>query len=644
MKLTLIQPPSNYEETFLLSPPLGLLSIAAAAESEGTSVSLLDFNLKGLQNKDWQSAEYFYPHAVELIEKSNPDIVGFTSMAIESHVCLETARLLKERNPNIITIFGGPHFGAIATEVLEHYEWTDYVIAGEGEAPLQNLIRYLEGNDSVTTMDNIAYRDIRTDGNNGEIVFNRNKMSGRDLDEIPFPAYHLVDMEEYFALNPNQLVCFEHARGCFLKCSFCYSPQHWGHGESRKSTERVLAELRQLKEMGIKELFWVSDNLLNSADNTISLCESIKEAELQFKWHCYGTMPQITEPVVTALSNAGCQSIFVGVDAVSDDNKKKYKKSYFKGWDGLREKLSLCLGNGITPTCAFMLSPLDTDDAREATLRIAALCANLGCFVRLNALTYYNQTEIESGVDLEVDKEYSEAYATVLFDTAPILNSNEYAKLLPELFPFHRCFAHKVIHEAFAGYCRLAMMTVNQHATLCVRLIADIDAQLHKLIENQIDDYDSWRELSCQKLTGPKFWNHYFSESFKKFRDRGIPLSFLIYEFQKFFDEKHYEPFARDVTVSDVRRTLLVKPFNILSLTESVEQLQSEENISSKSRSLYATRIENGIVKNINLGADEVEPSRMLLEKNNPNDVSIDLGLFSRLRWNNFVVPLDGLS
>jgi len=493
LKLTLIQPPSNYEETFLLSPPLGLLSIAAAAESEGSSVSLLDFNLKGLQNKDWQSAEYFYPHAVELIEQTNPDIVGFTSMAIESHVCLETARLLKERNPNIITIFGGPHFGAIAEEVLEHYEWTDYVIAGEGEAPLQNLIRYLEGNDSVTTMDNIAYRD------NDEIIFNRQNMSGRDLDEIPFPAYHLVDMDEYFALNPNQLVCFEHARGCFLKCSFCYSPQHWGHGESRKSTERVLAELKQLKEMGIKELFWVSDNLLNSKENTISLCEAITESELKFKWHCYGTLPQITEPVVQALSNAGCQSIFVGVDAVADDNKKKYKKSYFKGWDELREKLSLCLTTGITPTCAFMLSPLDTDDAREATLRIAALCANLGCFVRLNALTYYNQTEIESEVDLEVDKEYSEAYSIVLFDTAEILIRNDYAQLMPELFPFHRTFTSKSEHESFAGYCRVAMQVVNNHCSLVAIGILEHNLNIAPLV-GRLNDGFVLEQISCRGL------------------------------------------------------------------------------------------------------------------------------------------------
>ncbi|MFC1681009.1 B12-binding domain-containing radical SAM protein [Pseudomonadota bacterium] len=493
MRITLVQPPSNHEETFLLSPPLGLLSIAAVAEGEGAEVTLLDFNLKGLQDQRWQTAEYFYPHALEKIRETKPDIVGFTSMAIESHVGLQLAQELKEENPSIITLFGGPHFGAIATEMLEHYDWVDYVIAGEGEVPLQNLLRMLEGEGEVSDLSNIARR---TDAG---ITFERRSMAARDLDELPFPAYHLVDMEEYFALNPSKLVCFEHARGCYLKCSFCYSPQHWGHGESRKSTERVLAELKKLKEMGIEELFWVSDNLLNSKDNAISLCEAINEEELQFKWHCYGTMPQITEPVVKALSSAGCQSIFVGVDAVAEDNKKKYKKSYFKGWDGLRAKLSLCLTNGITPTCAFMLSPLDTDEAREATLRIAAYSASIGCFVRLNALTYYNQTEIEPKANLEVDKEYSEAYAIVLFDTAEILIRNDYAELMPELFPFHRTFTEKTNHEDFAKYCRMAMQIINSHQFLLLVGILEHDFLVHSCV-TKLNSRFRLEELSCRGL------------------------------------------------------------------------------------------------------------------------------------------------
>ncbi len=497
MKLTLVQPPSNYVETFLLSPPLGLLSIAAAAEAEGIEASLIDFNLKGLQDKRWQTADYFYPNALEQIQEEKPNIVGFTSMGIESHVCLELAKQLKDSDQTITTVLGGPHFGAIATEVLQHYPWIDYVIAGEGEVPLQNLLRLLQHRDLSITMDNIAYRSDKG------IQFTRRGMSGRDLDELPFPAYHLVNMEEYFELNPSRLACFEHARGCYLKCSFCYSPQHWGHGESRKSISRIIDELEQLKSMGIKELFWVSDNLLNSKTHAIEVSQAIQEAELEFKWHCYGTLPQITPPVVESLSRAGCQSIFVGVDAVADDAKKRYQKSYFKSWEKLHSILMLCLSKGITPTCAFMLSPHDSQDTLEDTLRVAGMCALLGCFVRLNALTNYNGTQIEVSDELQMPDEYSEAYSTVLFDTAKLLITNPFAKKRPHLFPFHRCFAIKEVHEFFAGFCRLAMRLINTHKALVSIGPQEHDISLFETIGNIRMQFDL-DDIDCRKIGSEK--------------------------------------------------------------------------------------------------------------------------------------------
>ena len=84
------------------------------------------------------------------------------------------------------------------------------MIAGEGEAPFQNLIRFIQGKNQIISMYNIAYREGK------EIRFDRQSMSDRGLDEIPCPAYLLVDMDKYFALKPYKLVCFELARGCYL--------------------------------------------------------------------------------------------------------------------------------------------------------------------------------------------------------------------------------------------------------------------------------------------------------------------------------------------------------------------------------------------------------------------------------------------
>jgi len=517
MRITLVQPPSNYEETFLLSPPLGLLSIAAAAEMEGAEVTILDFNLKGLQDQRFQTAEYFYPNAVKLIEETQPDMVGFTSMAIESHVCLETAKQLKERNKELITVFGGPHFGAIATEILEHYDWCDYVISGEGETPFQNLIRYLQGYEFALSMDNIAYRK------SDEIVFKKKSQAGRDLDGLPFPAYHLVDMEEYFALNPNRLVCFEHARGCQLKCSFCYSPQHWGHGESTKSHQRIIKELVQLKAMGIAELFWVSDNLLNSKQRAIEVCNSITKSGLHFRWHCYGTLPQLTTSVLDAMSKSGCRSVFVGVDAVSEESKKTYKKAYYKSWKKLKDTLLNCLAYRIRPTCAFMLSPNDTPTSTELTLLEAAKCALLGCFVRINALTHYNGTQTRETAEKGL---YSDAYARVLFDSAELLVENKYSKRNPDLFPFHQAFANLALHERFARYCRLSMQVINGHQMLTVISTLEHNIRLNQLIDSLCDSLSN-TEVDCRQIGSIRTRQKYTYKLYRFLVDAGVPDDIL---------------------------------------------------------------------------------------------------------------------
>ncbi len=91
MRLTLVQPPNGLYDCYDLAPPLGLLTIAAAVEEDGVDVALLDMNLLGLRDRSWSRGD-FYHRALSSIADTNPDVVGFTSMVVESHVCLEMAK------------------------------------------------------------------------------------------------------------------------------------------------------------------------------------------------------------------------------------------------------------------------------------------------------------------------------------------------------------------------------------------------------------------------------------------------------------------------------------------------------------------------------------------------------------------------
>lgn len=428
MKVTLVQPPRARYGVNDLAPPLGLLSIAAILEQESIDVSILDFNLEGAANPSWVD-QNFYDAAIAMILAQSPDLVGFTSMMIDSHVALELGRRLKLHDDSIKTLFGGPHFSAIAKEVLQYYPWVDFVVLGEGEYATRDLLRALKTGTAFSNITNLAYRQ------QDQIHYQRVYKPLNSLNELPFPAYHLVGLERYYQVNPGRLLHFEHARGCNLRCSFCYSPTHWGQGEQTKQIDQIVAQMARHKTLGAQHLFFVSDNLLNNKRWAISLCDALSSAKLDVRWNAYATLAQLTPEVITALSKASCRAVFIGVDAVSEGSKQNYKKRFFRGWSPLQKTLSDCLAQDITPTCAFMLEPPGADDgSRDLTFSTAVAAFNLGCGIRLNTVSVYNGTALAD--------EFDHFYPTTIkprttFDTHQINKENPLAKAHPALYPFH---------------------------------------------------------------------------------------------------------------------------------------------------------------------------------------------------------------
>lgn len=475
MKIVLIQPPISQRKLESLAPPLGLLVLASIFEQEGCDVSVIDLNLEGYRRPSSLDPANFYEESVQKILQELPDIIGFTSMVIEAHVCLELARRVKRRLPSVTSLFGGAHFSSVATRLIDCFDFVDFVIAGDGEMPARSLIRALKdptmpfsvaktkskpaenikinfvsgrkigigGNSPVWTsknssrqwnVANIAYRTAEG------ATLDRRREIYQDPDDLPLPAYHLVNVNEYFSINQNRLLCLEDSRGCQLKCSFCYSPGHWGHGERRKSIERTLVEMRGLKEMGAHSIYFVGDNLLTKPDDAIELCSAITSSNLRLKWNCYGTLAQLRPEVIDAMGKANCVGVFIGVDAIDTNLQKQFNKHYFKGWSRLRDTLNGCLEVGITPTCAFMVSNLDDFKHVHETLDIAVRTKLLGCEITVNLLATYPESThsdrhghiYDGGTDLR---------AKLLYDSPELLSNNDFANSYPEFFPLHNLAA-----------------------------------------------------------------------------------------------------------------------------------------------------------------------------------------------------------
>jgi hypothetical protein len=448
MKVTFVQPPRDGLDASELAPPLGLLTLAAVLRDDDVDVTIVDLNLECFVNPS-NAGPLFYEWAAKRVASTAPDLVGFTSMAIESHVGLEIARRLKLRDPGVRIVMGGPHFSAIAQEVLAFYPWVDFVVVGSGETAVRGLVRALRRQGPLSAVSNLAHM------NGGEYRLDRSLTLDGSLDDHPFPAYELVDLGAYFAINPYRVLDIEQNRGCVLHCSFCYAANHWGRGEQARSIDRLVEDVQRHYDLGARHLSFVGDNFLNSKARGKAVADAIAGANPGVTWRCWATLPQLSEDVVESFSRADCRYIFVGVDAVSARTKKDLQKSYFRGWPSLRQSLERCLDRNIVPTCAFLLYPDSSDESRadsEEAVAVATHVNLLRCGVRLNPLTIYARTGL-APTTAEYPVEASNEKARVLFYGHWMTERNSYAEERPWLFPYHSTIGPP---ERFSSFIRAA--------------------------------------------------------------------------------------------------------------------------------------------------------------------------------------------
>ena len=491
MKLLLINPPNNLFDVFELAPPLGLLSLASALKDEDVEIELLDCNLRGIADHEFVQ-NGFYRKAMNVVEEASPDVVGLTSMVVNSHVALELGKQIKASLPETTIALGGTHFSAIAEQLLTFYPWIDYVVKGEGEIAFRDLIHGLKKQRPPTRQTapaNVAFRD------GDAIVASHVKKPFTDLRELPFPAYELVNVDDYFALNPDRVLDYEPGRGCVYKCSFCYSPVHYGPGGQSKTIDHILSDLDRLQSLGARHVFFVQDNFLNNSPLAKEICRAIAGAKFDLTWNCYTTLPQMSEEMIRLLGAAGCINAFTGVDAVNEDCQSQFLKKFFKGWKPLEKTLRCCVDHNVTPTCAFMVeNPTAGVQNLERTLVTALFAKCSGAQLRLNTLTLYNGTPSAIGFGNR-KLSYSELKPKLLLDCPDIVETNDYAHDHPELFPFHSTFLPAEVWHQFSIGMHITYTLFHAFPFTLYRYVTDDCGAIWPLVEELEKDFHNLTEI-----------------------------------------------------------------------------------------------------------------------------------------------------
>ncbi|MCK4248755.1 MAG: B12-binding domain-containing radical SAM protein, partial [Candidatus Omnitrophica bacterium] len=232
MKIALVNPRiESYSSTL---PPLGLLYIAAVLEKNGYEVRI--FDIYPYDDRDLDS-----------LVRYKPDIIGMTVLTDYWSRARYIARFIRDKIVKSTFIVGGVHVTVLPEESIRGLD-ADIGVIGEGEYTMLELCERLIGVSEWDDIKGIVYRDQK-----GKFVYTQPRLFIENLNELPFPARHLLNFEDY--LIPPGIIrghwserstTVMTSRGCPFQCIWCGSQSTFGRKVRRRSVENVIDELKQI--------------------------------------------------------------------------------------------------------------------------------------------------------------------------------------------------------------------------------------------------------------------------------------------------------------------------------------------------------------------------------------------------------------
>lgn len=279
---------------FLNSLIICLSQVMKDALEQGDSIPLL---LRRILEED-----------IELILKNKPDLIGFSIFSeFQLPYTLLFARMIKEKT-RVPVVLGGAYMSYInATEILDLFEWIDFVVRGEGEDAILGLIRGID-EQKFEDVPNLSYRV------NGSVCHNK-RTALTNLDTLPFVDLSDFSLPLYPFPEPVLPVFF--SRGCpWGRCAFCAYRSHYPSPSRKKTVARFVEELGHYCRMGIRH-FFINDDAV-SAEDMNAISTAIKKVGLDISFGAIlrpdGTF---TPDILRNVHSAGCNVITWGVESSS---------------------------------------------------------------------------------------------------------------------------------------------------------------------------------------------------------------------------------------------------------------------------------------------------------------------------------------
>jgi len=373
VRILLLQAPvSKLSPHSHVSPPLGLAYVAAHLLEAGHRVELIDLNISG-----------FNPKRIELaLSRSRPGLVGISAHTETYPNALRLARLVKEFDPSIPVVIGGPH-ASILPQVVVIEPAVDFIVVGEGERAAVKLAQVLEDGADPAALERVSGLGCKV---SDRIVINPAD-EPLDATEIGRPARHLLSLDFYEDAH-NILTA---RGGCPYRCPFCSASYLWGGKRRPRPPTEIVAEIdHMLTAYGATHVFFVDDVFTLNKKWLEDLLALLKKRAERISWACATRVDLVDAELLGRMAATGCVGIQFGVESGAQSVLDSVK-----GIDKGRalEAVEASVAAGIKATCSFMVPfPEDTEETLAETLAFMKQLKEAGGQLSMSYTTPYPGT------------------------------------------------------------------------------------------------------------------------------------------------------------------------------------------------------------------------------------------------------------
>jgi anaerobic magnesium-protoporphyrin IX monomethyl ester cyclase len=316
MKIAFVRPKVSIHR-YIQHIPMSYIHLAADLRERGHEPFIFDMVLDGMG-----------PEEVDRQLRLNGiTVCGIGGMTFEFPEAAQEARRLKASFPDMIIVFGGAHPSGAPEECLAS-GIVDYVIVGEGEIALTELLDHLQAGGECKPIQGLWHKD-------GDRLVRGDLAPTPDVDGLPLPAYDMLDLNSYYKIdspwyftNSRKAVQFLSSRGCPYRCSYCHSV----HGKRFRgqSPQWVLDQMEKLSRgLGIEEFIFVDDVFNFDLPRAKGICRGVVDrglkVHLQFPNGLRGD--RFDEELMALMKKAGTHFLALAIETVSPKYQKLVGKN-----------------------------------------------------------------------------------------------------------------------------------------------------------------------------------------------------------------------------------------------------------------------------------------------------------------------------